>query len=480
MNPRQAPAQNTTHFRTLCQVTIAVYWTKGAENMVPLQGTMTIGPEGHLWIGDCDTTMLAEKYGTPLFVYDEALLRGLIREFHTAFKSIGVPYEVAYALKAFCSIAMCQLAMEEGCTLDVVSGGELHTAIKAGISPGKIHMHGNNKTPEELRYAVRSGIGTVIIDNFTEFALLNDIACKEQRQVDILLRIAPGVHANTHQYISTGQQDSKFGFDLESGQAKRALEGIGNYNWLRCRGLHSHIGSQIFDGQGYTAAIDRVSEVYAYGISLGLKFDVLNVGGGFGIRYSNEDDPAPILSHIQMIVQAIERAFGNLDIRVPNICVEPGRSIVGPAGVTLYTAGSHKVIPGVRHYIAVDGGMTDNPRLALYGAKYEAILANRALEPLNEHWSIAGKCCESGDMIIWDALLPHPQAGDIVAVFATGAYNYSMASHYNRIPNPAVVFVKDGKSALVVEREIYDDLIRQDRPLSNNVEDVGARGVTRV
>ncbi|MCF8568266.1 diaminopimelate decarboxylase [Alicyclobacillus tolerans] len=442
--------------------------------MRPLQGTMKVGSEGHLWVGGCDTTQLAQKYGTPLFVYDEAYLRERIREFHAAFKATGVSYEVAYAAKAFCTIAMCQLADQEGCALDVVSGGELYTALQAGVDPGRIHMHGNNKTRAELEYAVSSGVSVIVVDNFAEFALLNDVATTFRRQVDVLLRIAPGVEAHTHEYISTGQQDSKFGFDLESGQARRALEVVGDYDALRCRGLHSHIGSQIFDSQGFEAAISRLAELYAYGTSLGLVFDVLNVGGGFGIRYTEEDDPAPIASSIQGIVHKVKDSFAALSLEMPSIWIEPGRSVVGPAAVTLYTAGSQKAIPGVRNYVSIDGGMTDNPRLALYGAKYEAMLANRASDEAAEAWSIAGKCCESGDMVIWDAPLPRPQMGDVVAVFDTGAYNYSMASNYNRIPRPAVVFVRDGRSGIVVERETYEDVVRLDRPLSYDEENAAA------
>lgn len=430
-----------------------------------LPGTMRVDEAGHLWIGGCDSTVLTETYGTPLFVYDEVLLRQQIRAFRKAFELTGVDYEVAYACKAFCTVAMVQLAADEGCAIDTVSAGELHTALRAGVNPARIHLHGNNKTRSELEYAVKIGIGAVIVDNFSEFALLNDVAGSYGKTMQVLLRVAPGVEAHTHEYISTGQQDSKFGFDLASGQAERALQVVSEYQHIRCVGIHSHIGSQIFDGNGFVAAIERITQIYWRGLELGLPFSILNVGGGFGIRYTDEDDPRPIQEQIDAIVAAVKAGSNRYGFALPQIWIEPGRSIAGPAGTTLYTIGSQKLLPGIRNYVSIDGGMTDNPRLALYGAKYEAVLASRMLEVVEDSWSVAGKCCESGDMIVWDAPLPEPNAGDILAVLATGAYNYSMASHYNRIPNPAVVFVRDGKAALVVERETVEDLVRFDRPL---------------
>ncbi|MFO2549348.1 diaminopimelate decarboxylase [Alicyclobacillus cycloheptanicus] len=426
---------------------------------------MEIGPEGHLYIGGCDTTRLAATYGTPLFVYDELLLRQTIRRFHNAFQSTGAPYRVAYAGKAFCSIAMCQLVAEEGCNLDVVSGGELYTALTAGLDPALIHLHGNNKTAEELEYAVTSGIGAVIVDNFIELEMLQEVAARHQRTVDILLRVAPGVEAHTHEYISTGQQDSKFGFDMELGQAEEALRRVQSSASLHCIGLHAHIGSQIFDTQGFTAAITRMVGLYERALALGLSLSVLNIGGGYGIRYTDEDDPEPIERQIHEIVGTMRDVFTTRGLAVPEIWVEPGRSIAGPAGTTLYRIGTQKRIPGVRNYVAIDGGMTDNPRYALYGAKYEALLANRAAEEPSGVWTVAGKCCESGDVVIRDAMLPEAAYGDILAVLSTGAYNYSMASHYNRLPKPAVVFVRDGEARVVVARETWADVVRMDRPL---------------
>ncbi|WP_373289383.1 diaminopimelate decarboxylase [Alicyclobacillus cellulosilyticus] len=431
---------------------------------------MKIGPEGHLWIGGCDTVALARRFGTPLFVYDEAYLRARIRAFHDAFATTGLRYEVAYAAKAFCALAMCQLVQEEGCALDVVSGGELYTALAAGFPPERIHMHGNNKTMAEIEYGIESGIGAFVVDNFTELEMVEEAAHRLGRTVDVLLRVAPGVEAHTHEFISTGQQDSKFGFDRATGQARQAMARVRELNHLRCIGLHAHIGSQIFETEGFIAAIERMAEVYEEGVRMGLPLAVLNVGGGFGIRYTDEDDPLPIRQYVEAIAGAVKSAFTARGLAIPAVWVEPGRSIAGPAGITLYTVGTQKVIPGVRNYVAVDGGMTDNPRYALYGAKYEAVLANRAHEAADEVWTVAGKCCESGDILIRDARLAPPRPGDILAVFGTGAYNYAMISHYNRIPHAAVVFVRDGKTALVVERETWADVARFDRPLRYEAE----------
>lgn len=425
-----------------------------------------VGQNHHLYIGGCDAVSLAQSYGTPLIVYDEQLLRDTIQSLKRTFENANVPYQISYASKAFCTMAMCQLVYEEGCGIDVVSGGELYTALASQVPPEAIHMHGNNKTPQELEFAVESGIGAIIIDNFHEIHLLNQIASAHGKTVDVLIRVAPGVEAHTHEFIATGGQDSKFGFDLASGQAHQALRQLSDTTALQCIGVHSHIGSQIFDANGFTVAVDRLVELYAFGKSeCALPFRVLNVGGGFGIRYTDEDAP-PIVETLSAIIETAKVAFAKQNIELPTIWIEPGRSIAGPAGITLYKVGSQKRIPGIRNYLAVDGGMTDNPRLALYGAKYHSVYATRADAAPESEWSIAGKCCESGDMLIWDAPLPNPQDGDILAVFATGAYTYSMASHYNRIPKPAVVFARDGRAELVVQRETWADLMRRDRPLS--------------
>ncbi|MGG4032542.1 diaminopimelate decarboxylase [Paenibacillus cisolokensis] len=428
-----------------------------------LHGTSKINAKGHLEIGGCDTTELAKEFGTPLYVVDEALVRQRAREYVEAFRASGLNFQVAYASKAFSVMAMCAIAEQEGLSLDVVSDGELYTALQAGFPAGRIHFHGNNKTPEEIVMALDANIGCFVVDNFTELKLLNALAGEKGKKANILLRITPGVEAHTHDYISTGQQDSKFGFDLANGSAYRAVKEAIEQPNLVLLGVHSHIGSQIFEVEGFKMAVDKVA---AFAIKvrdeLDVTFKVVNLGGGFGIRYTAEDKPLPIREYVKAITDAVISNFTAAGFPLPEIWVEPGRSIVGDAGTTLYTVGTTKEIPGVRKYIAVDGGMTDNPRPALYQSKYEAVLANRANEPAEETVSIAGKCCESGDMLIWDLDLPKANIGDLLAVFCTGAYNYAMASNYNRIRRPAVVFVKDGQADLAVKRESLHDIVAND------------------
>ncbi|ANA81989.1 diaminopimelate decarboxylase [Paenibacillus vortex V453] len=428
-----------------------------------LHGTSKINDQGHLEIGGCDTSDLKAQYGTPLYIVDEQSVRNRCREYIEAFNASGLKFQVAYASKAFCVMAMCRLADEEGMSLDVVSDGELYTALQAGFPAERIHFHGNNKTPEEIEMALDAHIGCFVVDNVIELHMLQAIAAEKNRTVNILLRVTPGVEAHTHEYISTGQTDSKFGFDIGNGSAYEAVklaEAQGNINLM---GIHSHIGSQIFEVEGFQMAVQRVAE-FASSVKegLGVVFKVVNLGGGFGIRYVDGDTPLQVSQYVKAITDAVKTHFAGLGSELPEIWVEPGRSIVGDAGTTLYTVGTSKDIPGVRKYVAVDGGMTDNPRPALYESKYEAVLANRANDKVEETVSIAGKCCESGDMLIWDLDLPKVETGDLLAVSCTGAYNYSMASNYNRIRKPAVVFVKDGQSNLVVRRESLADIISND------------------
>ena len=428
-----------------------------------LHGTSKINDKGHLEIGGCDVTDLARQFGTPLYIVDEDLVRGRAREYVEAFKASGLKFQVAYASKAFSVMAMCAIAEQEGLSLDVVSDGELYTALQAGFPAARIHFHGNNKTSEEIEMALDAGIGCFVVDNFDELHLLNAIAGDKGQKVNILLRITPGVEAHTHDYISTGQQDSKFGFDLGNGTAREAIGQAIQLPNLELLGVHSHIGSQIFEVEGFRMAVDKVAQfAVAIRSELNVTFKVVNLGGGFGIRYVEGDKPLPISEYVAAITGAIMDNFNQADYPLPEIWVEPGRSMVGDAGTTLYTIGTSKHIPGVRKYIAVDGGMTDNPRPALYQSKYEAVVANRANEPAVETVSIAGKCCESGDMLIWDLDIPKANNGDLLAVFCTGAYNYAMASNYNRIRRPAVVFVKDGQADLAVKRESLDNIVCND------------------
>lgn len=437
---------------------------KRRKRRLHLHGTTRINERGHLEIGGVDTVELVRRFGTPLYVMDEAYIRQQCRLYVKSFQASGLPFQVAYASKAFSTMAMCRLVHEEGLALDVVSAGELYTALKAGFPAEKIHFHGNNKTPAEIELALEAGIGSFVIDNFTEIDLLNALAQEKGLQVNVLIRVTPGVEAHTHEYIQTGQVDSKFGFDLASGQAMEAVRRILDKPALQLKGFHCHIGSQIFDVRGFEAAVERMGQfMHDVRRQLGYTARVLNMGGGFGIRYTEEDMPLPIPVYVEALTKAVKSTFDALAYPYPEIHVEPGRSIVGEAGTTLYTVGTMKTVPGVRTYVAVDGGMTDNPRPALYQARYEAMLANKAAAERTDVVSVAGKCCESGDMLIWDVRLPKVEVGDILAVFCTGAYNYSMASNYNRIGRPAVVFVKDGQADLVVERESLDDLIRLDR-----------------
>jgi diaminopimelate decarboxylase len=428
-----------------------------------LHGTSQVNVQGHLQIGGCDTSDLAAQFGTPLYIVDEALVRQRCREFVNAFRASGLKFQVAYASKAFCVMAMCRIAEEEGMSLDVVSDGELYTAIAAGFPVERIHFHGNNKSIQEMEMAIDAKIGCFVVDNFIELHMLNAVAAEKNQKVKILLRITPGVEAHTHEFISTGQTDSKFGFDLGNGAAFRAVDEASKLSNIQILGIHSHIGSNIFEVEGFKMAVEKmIGFATQVRSELNVTFKVVNLGGGFGIRYVEGDTPLPVAEYVKAITDGIIDFFGKHQYPIPEIWVEPGRSIVGDAGTTLYTLGTSKDIPGVRKYVAVDGGMTDNPRFALYGSRYEAILANRAGERNEEVVSVAGKCCESGDMLIKDIELPKVNPGDLLAVSCTGAYNYAMASNYNRIRKPAVVFVKDGHADLVVKRESFGNIVGND------------------
>ncbi|PPA71770.1 diaminopimelate decarboxylase [Jeotgalibacillus proteolyticus] len=429
-------------------------------------GTSSTNEAGHLTIGGVDTIELAKKYGTPLYVYDVALIRERARGFKETFEELGVTSQVAYASKAFSSIAMIQIIEEEGLSLDVVSGGELYTAIQAGFNPEKIHFHGNNKSREEIEMALDYGIGCFVVDNFYELDLLTGICRERGAKTSILLRVTPGIEAHTHDYILTGQEDSKFGFDLQNGQAEKALKTALNNQELEVLGLHCHIGSQIFETTGFKKAAQKmIQKLSLWNKEYKFTSRVLNLGGGFGIRYTKEDTPIPPSAYVKDIISEVKALMSEESLAMPEIWIEPGRSLVGDAGTTLYSVGSSKDVPDIRKYLAVDGGMSDNIRPALYDARYEAVIANRPEAEAEETVSIAGKCCESGDMLIWDLPIAKAEAGDILAVFCTGAYGYAMANNYNRITRPAVVFVEDGSAKIVVKRETFEDLIRHDLPL---------------
>ncbi|MFD2630738.1 diaminopimelate decarboxylase [Oceanobacillus kapialis] len=422
-----------------------------------------VNSQGHLEIGGVDAVNLANEYGTPLYVYDVSLIRKNARSFVEAFKKSGVEAKVAYASKAFSSIAMLQVIKQEGLCLDVVSEGELYTAIQAGFPRDRIHMHGNNKSSQELEMAIEESIGCIVLDNFYEIELLGELLKKHDKKIDVLMRVTPGIESKTHQYIITGHEDSKFGFNLKNGQAEEAFQFIQNYPAITFKGLHCHIGSQIFEPDRFLNAAEVLFEELAnWKKTYNYIPEVLNLGGGFGIRYTADDVPMPYEEYVYALVEQVKEHAAALEMPMPEIWMEPGRAIVGNTGITLYTIGSMKSIPEVREYISVDGGMTDNLRPALYGAKYEAVIANKADQPPIKEVSVAGKCCESGDMLIWDLPVPEVHANDILAVFSTGAYGYSMASHYNRLAKPAVVFVENGNAKLVVRRESYKDVVQND------------------
>ncbi len=431
-----------------------------------LYGTQQI-ENGHLTIGGVDTVALAKEYGTPLFVYDTALIRQRARGFKETFEKLGVTAQVAYASKAFACVAAYQLAAQENLSLDVVSGGELFTAIKAGFPAERIHFHGNNKSFAELELAFATGIGCIVVDNFYEIALLKEISEEREQKMNILLRVTPGVEAHTHDFITTGQADSKFGFDLNNGQADEAFTQVKDHPYLQLLGLHCHIGSQIFETDGFALAAGKVmAKMGAWKADHGFEATVLNLGGGFGIRYTEEDKPLEPHIYVEEMIKSVQREAKELKLSMPEIWIEPGRSLVGDAGTSLYTVGSQKTVPGIREYIAVDGGMSDNIRPALYDAKYEAAIANKADQVKDATYTVAGKLCESGDKLLIDAALQQAEAGDILAMFCTGAYGYSMASNYNRVPRPAVVFVESGEHQLAIQRESYEDLVVNDLPLT--------------
>lgn len=442
---------------------LTVKFVKGRRRGQNMLHPFNVNAQGHLTIGGLDSIELANKYGTPLFVYDVEKIRQNARAFVDTFREQGIKAQVAYASKAFSSIAMIQVAKQENLSLDVVSQGELYTALKADFPVEKIHMHGNNKSIEEIEMAVEHDIGCIVIDNFYEIDLLAKTLQDRQKEMNVLIRVTPGIEAHTHDYILTGNEDSKFGFDLSNGQAEEAIQKLMNINSIHILGLHCHIGSQIFETDGFTMAVERLFQTLSdWKSRFQFESEVLNLGGGFGIRYTKDDDPLPLSIYVQSLIDTVKKQVQTYRMEFPEIWIEPGRSIVGDAGLTLYTLGSVKDIPNVRKYVSVDGGMTDNLRPALYNAEYDAVIANNVYSKNKEEVSVAGKCCESGDMLIWNIELPIVKNNDILAVFSTGAYGYSMSNHYNRFPKAAVVFVESGQDKLVIKRESFEDMVQND------------------
>ncbi|EGQ1687667.1 diaminopimelate decarboxylase [Staphylococcus pseudintermedius] len=418
--------------------------------------TVSYNQNGELTFGGTSLKTLAQSFGTPTIVYDEAQIRQQMRRYHSAFQQNDIGYVLSYASKAFTCLQMVKLAAEEDFELDVVSEGELYTALEAGFDPQRIHFHGNNKTKHEIRYALESGIGYFVVDALDEIDLIEQYATKP---VDVLLRVNPGVEAHTHEFIQTGQEKSKFGLSLKHGLALEAVEKIRNTNNIVLKGIHFHIGSQI---EETTGMIETAKMVLNWLDEHAITIDLLNLGGGFSAQYVEGDQSFDIEAGITEIVQAIKAECQQLKYPIPTLSIEPGRSIVAEAGVTLYEVGTIKDIPGVNKYVSIDGGMSDHIRTALYDAKYQALLINRNETP-DETVTIAGKLCESGDIIIHEAKLPSSvKRGDYLAILTTGAYHYSMASNYNQMQKPSVFFVKDGKAREVVKRQSLRQLIIND------------------
>lgn len=429
--------------------------------------TLTINGSGHLEIGGADTVDLAKKFGTPLYVFDEEHIRNMMRIYReTLQKEYDGNGLVLYASKAFSCTAVYEIAKQEGVGVDVVSGGELFTALKAGFPAKKIYMHGNNKLERELVFALESGIGNIVIDSFREADILDGLARKRRIKQNVLIRTNPGVEAHTHAFIQTARTDSKFGFSIADGAAEEITRYILSKKNLALKGFHCHIGSQIFEKQSFVLAAEKLMNFIAdIKHKTGFETSEINLGGGFGVWYTDEDPKLELADYaefLKALIAKIKEKADKLNLKKPYLLIEPGRSIVGEAGITLYTVGAIKDIPGIKKYVAIDGGMFENPRYALYQSKYTVLLANRANESCSEKVTIAGKCCESGDIIAVDAPLPKAQSGDILAVLTTGAYNYSMASNYNRNFVPAAVLVKNGKADYIVKPQTYDDIVRND------------------
>ncbi|MFU8793493.1 MAG: diaminopimelate decarboxylase [Acholeplasmataceae bacterium] len=427
-----------------------------------LFGTQNVNEDGILTIGGCLTTDLVKSYGTPLYVMDETHIRSQCQWFTNHFKSKDIETEIIYASKAFLTLAMVKLIEAEGLSIDVVSGGELYTAIKANFPMDKVYFHGNNKSQSEIEMALAHRVKTIVCDHIDEVDLLIE-TIQDSQHIDVLLRINPGIEAHTHEYIKTTKNDSKFGVSIFDDQTFEIIKKINAHSNLNFLGFHSHIGSQIFETHSF---FDHASVVLAYAKkikeTLGIDIKHINLGGGFGVKYTENDRPITAETFLSDLLDHISKEVKHLNISAPKISIEPGRAIVANAGTTLYQVATTKQTFGDKKYVFVDGSMADHIRTVLYQAVYHAKLANRMHDTNVAHYTVTGKACESGDIIIRDAFLPIPSKGDILAVFTTGAYHYSMASNYNRLTKPAVVFVKDGKAKIVVKRETYDDLLRND------------------
>jgi diaminopimelate decarboxylase len=450
---------NTGH-RYIPQITSLEVPPSPNQELMPL--TAKVKGDNQLEIGGCELQQLVEQYGSPLYILDEFTLRTACSQYRDSFATYyGGESLVIYASKAWSCMAVCRIIDSEGLGFDVVSGGELYTTLEARVSKDKIYFHGNNKSAAELELAVEAGC-TIMVDNWLELKTLTQIAVAQSSQpVPIMVRLTPGIECHTHEYIRTGHLDSKFGFDPH--QLEEVFTYLSQQSSISCIGLHAHIGSQIFERQPHQDLAGVLVDWLKKAQSYGLPVTTLNVGGGLGICYTESDDPPSISEWVKAVSQAVEKACSEADLPLPRLIAEPGRSLIGSACVTAYTVGSRKEIPNFHTYVAVDGGMSDNPRPITYQSVYRAVIANRMSEPLTEEVTVAGKHCESGDVVIKQATLPKTEPGDILVVLDTGAYNYSMASNYNRIGRPAAVVVYAGEANLIIERETYHNLIERDR-----------------
>jgi len=424
---------------------------------------------GHLEIGGCDVVDLAHEHGTPLFIYDEQSLRDQCRAYHAAFGARTDLYEIVYASKAFSCRAMCELVAQEDLSLDVATGGELAAARAAAFPPERIYFHGNNKSVAEIELGLDAGIGHFVVDSFEEIARLEAAAAARGRHQQVLVRVTPGVRPATHDFVQTGQQDSKFGFGLADGRAAEAVRRLHHAAHLELVGVHAHIGSQIFALDSYRREVEVLFiALDDWRRDVGFECRIFNMGGGLGIRYTAADMPSSIEELAEVGVSAVQEGAARHGMPVPRLFVEPGRSIAGKAAVTAYTVGTVKVIPGVRTYVAVDGGMSDNLRPMLYDSKYEAMLASKAEVPATDVVTVAGKHCESGDVLVRDVHIAPPEPGDILVTPGTGAYGYAMANNYNAQPRPAVIMVAEGRARVIIARETWDDVLRLQRPLGRD------------
>jgi diaminopimelate decarboxylase len=479
MGSTHATAVQKTGRHYLSDATQSLAERSPNQQLLPL--TATINEKDHLDIGGCDVVDLVQRFGSPLYILDEATLRSTCRQYRDAFvRYYPGESQVLYASKAWNCLAVCAIVASEGLGIDIVSGGELYTAIQAGVSPTKLYLHGNNKSRAELQLAVTSGC-TIVVDNWHELRTLVAIAEEQGSKgageeteaflsplptpysplpLRIMLRLTPGIECHTHDYIRTGSIDSKFGFGLD--QLDEVFRFIAQQPSLACIGLHAHIGSQIFELEPHhdlgAVMVQWLSKATHYGLPI----QELDIGGGLGIRYTESDDPPSIAAWVKVVSESIAAACQAQQIPLPKLLSEPGRSLIGSACVTAYTIGGQKAVPGIRTYVTVDGGMSDNPRPITYQSIYRAVVANRMSAPATETVTIAGKHCESGDIVIQAVQLPETQPGDLLVVMATGAYNYSMASNYNRISRPAAVLVNGGEANIILQRETYQDLMRQD------------------